>query len=278
MTADTSGLAAGSTSVLDLFRLDNRTFVVVGGMGYVGRAICSCLVEAGASVVCLDIRAPLESDNVEHSAIWNLYADISSKASVEAAMERVVTARGIPHGLINTACLQPSLHHNPQLSCSFEVQRQSSWEHAIELALGGVMVTCQVVGAAMASEGRGSIVNLASIFGTRSLDQRLHAGEDGQSRVYRPLSLAAAHAGVINLSRHLATYWADRPVRVNSISVGALHDEDDPAFRGAYEQRTALGRLVRANDVRGAVVYLLSDAASHVTGANLVVDGGWTAT
>ncbi|HEU4734353.1 MAG TPA: SDR family oxidoreductase [Kofleriaceae bacterium] len=261
-----------------MFRLDDRMFVVAGGMGYVGRALCEALREAGAAVVCLDIESPFDSAEApdRRDGWWSLYADITSKASVDAAMERVVAAWGVPDGLVNAAGLQPSLVANPMLSSSFEVHRQTVWDQAIGLALGGPMLTCQVVGSAMAAQGRGSIVNLSSIFGLVSPDQRLHTNGDDKPKLFRPASLGTAQAGVINLSRYLATYWAERNVRVNSVTLGCL-DQQDEAFRAAYERQAALGRLARADDVTGAVIFLLSDAASYVTGANLVVDGGWTA-
>jgi NAD(P)-dependent dehydrogenase (short-subunit alcohol dehydrogenase family) len=261
-----------------MFRLDDRTYVVAGGMGYVGRAICEALHEAGASVVSLDIEAPFDAEQVPDrgAGVWNLYADVTSKASVEAAMERVVAAWGIPHGLVNAAGLQPSLHKHPNLASSFEVHRQTAWDQAVGVALGGPMLTCQIVGAAMAAEGRGAIVNVASIFGHVAPDPRAPAAE-GRARAFRPASIGAAHAGVVSLTRYLATYWGDRGVRVNSVSLGCLHDEEDGEARAALERRAALGRLATPGDVRGAIVFLLSDAASYVTGADLVVDGGWSA-
>ena len=140
------------------------------------------------------------------------------------------------------------------------------------------MLSCQVFGGAMARAGRGSIITIGSIYGMVSPDQRIYdyrrqAGED----FYKPVAYAASKAGILNLTRYLATYWAARGVRVNTLSFAGVFGGQDPSFLEGYCARVPLGRMAREDEYNGAIVFLCSDASAYMTGANLVLDGGFTA-
>ena len=148
----------------------------------------------------------------------------------------------------------------------------------MEVNVKGLMQCCQVIGGAMASSGRGSIVNISSIYGLVSPDQRIYEyrRKDGME-FYKPLAYAASKSALLNLTRHLATYWADQMVRVNTLTFGGVFNDQDDEFLEGYCSRVPLGRMAREDEYNGSVVFLLSDAASYMTGSNLVIDGGWTA-
>lgn len=160
----------------------------------------------------------------------------------------------------------------------FEHFPESSWDRVMDVNVKGIMLCCQVVGGQMADAGRGSIVNISSIYGIVSPDQRLYeyrreAGEE----FFKPVAYSASKSALLNLTRYLATYWADKNVRVNTVTFGGVFNGQDDRFLDAYTARVPLKRMAQPDEYNGAIVFLLSDASSYMTGSNLVIDGGWTA-
>ena len=151
-------------------------------------------------------------------------------------------------------------------------------DRVIDVNLKGVFLCCQVAGGAMASAGRGSIINIGSTYGLVSPDQRIYEyrRSDG-TPFFKPIAYSASKSGLINLTRYLATYWAERNVRVNMLTLGGVFNNQDAEFLKGYCARVPMGRMAREDEYNGAVVFLISDAAAYMTGSNLVIDGGWTA-
>jgi len=142
----------------------------------------------------------------------------------------------------------------------------------------GTLLCCQVVGAAMARERRGSIVNVSSVYGLLSPQQDLYEfRRQGGESFTKPVAYSVSKSAILNLTRYLATYWAKSGVRVNTLTLAGVFDDQPEEFLEAYTERVPLGRMADAREALGAVVFLASDASSYMTGANLVVDGGWSA-
>ena len=142
----------------------------------------------------------------------------------------------------------------------------------------GVVVPCQVVGGAMAHEGRGSIVNVGSVYGLLSPDQGLYDfRRDAGETFFKPVGYAVSKSALLNLTRYLATYWGRSGVRVNTLTPHGIENGQPAAFVEGFASRSPLGRLMDVSEAVGAVVFLASDASTYVTGANIVVDGGWSA-
>lgn len=271
-------------STRDLFSLAGRTVVITGGLGQLGRQYARAVLDQGGSVAVLDV-APPASGFSEHFAaeiasgrLCTHCVDITDKSALKDILSAVTAQMGIPQGLVNNAALDsppgaPASENGPLENYPLE-----SFERIMQVNVAGCLATCQVFGGAMAASGRGSIVNICSTYGLVSPDQRLYdyrreRGED----FFKPVSYATSKSAILNMTRYMATYWAPSGVRVNTLTPGGVFNGQDPAFLEGYARRTPLGRMADAAEYNGAIVFLLSDASSYMTGANLVIDGGWTA-
>jgi NAD(P)-dependent dehydrogenase (short-subunit alcohol dehydrogenase family) len=148
----------------------------------------------------------------------------------------------------------------------------------MDVNVKGTLVPCQVIGAAMARAGRGSIVNVSSVYGLLSPVQELYDFRRRQGETFvKPVPYSVSKSAILNLTRYLATYWASDGVRVNTLTLAGVWNEQPQEFLDAYTARMPLGRMAEAHEVIGPVVFLASDASSYVTGSNVIVDGGWSA-
>jgi NAD(P)-dependent dehydrogenase (short-subunit alcohol dehydrogenase family) len=258
-----------------LFSLDGRIAVVTGGLGQLGRQFTGALVAGGAQVVVLDAR-PAEAESDDH--VLYLQADVTSRASLERAADRIEAAWGTPHVLINNAALDSPPDAPAAANGAFEGYPAELWRQVLDVNVTGVFLCCQVVGGRMARAGRGSVVNIASIYGLVSPDQRVYEYRRQQGEeFFKPAAYATSKSALLNLTRYLATYWAPRNVRVNTVTFAGVFNNQDDAFLAEYSRRVPLGRMAREDEYNGAIVFLASEASSYMTGANLVLDGGYTA-
>lgn len=248
-----------------LFDLEGRVAVVTGGLGQLGSVYVQGLEERGMKVAVFDTAADEP-------------VDVTDRASIEAATERVVSELGVPHLLVNNAALDSPPDAPPEEVGPFETYPEASFDRVMDVNVKGTFLCCQVIGAAMAREGRGSIVNISSVYGLLSPQQDLYEfrRREGESFT-KPVAYSVSKSAILNLTRYLATYWAKSGVRVNTLTLAGVFDEQPAEFLDAYTARVPLGRMAEASEALGAVVFLASDASSYMTGANLVVDGGWSA-
>ena len=256
-----------------LFDLSGRVAVVTGGMGQLGAVYCAGLAERGMHVASFDIAPGEAADGVRPFAL-----DVTDRAAIEDAVRAVEEEWGTPDVLVNNAGLDSPPDAPAEEVGPFESYPESSFDEVMDVNVKGAFLCCQVVGGAMARAGRGSIVNVSSVYGMLSPVQDLYAfrHEAGEAFV-KPVAYSVSKAAVLNLTRYLATYWAKAGVRVNTLTLAGVWNDQPPAFLEAYEARVPMGRMLDAREALGAVVFLASDASSYVTGANVVVDGGWSA-
>ena len=250
----------------DLFSLDGRVAVVTGGEGQLGREIVRGLEARGARVAVFD----LEADRYR--------VDVTDRSAIEAATEEIVREWGAPHVLVNAAALDSPPDAPAEEVGPVETYPESSFDEVMNVNVKGTFLCCQVVGARMAAAGRGSIVNVSSVYGMLSPVQDLYEfrRRDGEE-FYKPIAYSVSKSALYNLTRYLATYWAKSGVRVNTLTLAGVWNDQPQEFLDAYAARMPLGRMADPAEVVGPVVFLASDASSYVTGANLVADGGWSA-
>lgn len=258
-----------------LFDLSGDVVIVTGALGQLGGIYSRALAARGAKVAMLDVR---EDAAAAVPGGISIAADVTDRASLEAALERIKRELGVPSGLINNAALDSPPDASGDENGPFETYPESSWDKVMAVNAKGVFLCCQVFGGCMAAVGRGSIVNVASIYGMVSPDQALYEYRRQQGEVFfKPVAYAASKSSLYNLTRYLAAYWGRKGVRVNALSLAGVFNNQNPAFLEGYEGRIPVGRMARSDEYDGAIVFLLSRASSYMTGANLVVDGGWTA-
>jgi 2-deoxy-D-gluconate 3-dehydrogenase len=182
--------------------------------------------------------------------------------------------------LVNSAALDPKFdpEHEETIiaTATFEDFPLSTWQKAIDVNLTGMFLCCQAVARVMLAQGAGTIVNVCSIYGLVGPDQRIYQKPDQEAQ-YKPVYYSVTKAGVLGLTRYLATYYAGRNLRVNALTPGGVYNGHDETFVQGYSARAVLGRMAEKDEMNGALLFLASDASAYMTGANLIVDGGWTA-
>jgi NAD(P)-dependent dehydrogenase (short-subunit alcohol dehydrogenase family) len=250
----------------DLFSLEDRVAIVTGGAGQLGREIVAGLQARGARVAVFDLEAE------------RYRVDVTDRAALERATDEVGAEWAPPHILVNAAALDSPPDAAPEEVGPVESYPEALFDEVMDVNVKGTFLACQAIGARMAAEGRGSIVNISSVYGMLSPVQELYEfrRRDGDE-FYKPIAYSVSKSALYNLTRYLATYWAKSGVRVNTLTLAGVANNQPPEFVEAYTARMPLGRMADAREVVGPVVFLASDASSYVTGANLVADGGWTA-
>jgi NAD(P)-dependent dehydrogenase (short-subunit alcohol dehydrogenase family) len=256
-----------------LFDLSGRVAVVTGGMGQLGAVYSAGLSERGVRVAVLDLTTGDTPDGVRAFT-----CDVTDRAAIEDALRAVEAEWGVPHLLVNNAGLDSPPDAPAEEVGPFETYPESSFDAVLDVNVKGAFLCCQAIGGAMAREGRGSIVNVSSIYGLLSPVQDLYAfrKERGETFV-KPVAYSVSKSAILNLTRYLATYWAGAGVRVNTVTLAGVWNDQPQEFLDAYSARAPMGRMLNAEEALGAVVFLASDASSYVTGSNVVVDGGWSA-
>ena len=250
-----------------LFNLTGLHAVVTGGNGMLGRAILDALELHGATVRALD----LASSSGDRPFVA---CDLSEYDDIRQTVERVERDYGPIDILVNNASSRGT---DGRFFDSVENYQRQTWDDVLAVNLDGAFWMSQSVGSRMAARGSGCIINTTSIYASdMGVDHRIYT-TGGGSRLNAPASYAASKAGVVGLTRYLATYWGDVGVRVNAVAPGGIEMDQAASFQAAYAARVPLGRMAAAGDVVGAYVFLASPAASYITGQCLYVDGGLSA-
>ena len=255
--------------------------MITGGNGNLGTEYTRVLSKAGAKVAIFDIADGLNKRLARLAKDYQIKffkVDITDKQQIKKTLRKLEAVWDTPHILINNAALDAPPGARPEENKSFESYSLASWQKTLDVNLTGVFLCSQVIGSKMAKKGRGSIINISSTYGVVSPNQNIYKYRAKQGRPFvKPVAYSASKSAILNLTRYLATYWAKKGVRVNTLSPGGVFNNQDQEFLAGYARLTPMGRMANKNELNGAILFLASDASSYMTGANLVVDGGWTA-
>ena len=274
--------AEGPTASVKMnFDLTNKTAIVTGALGLLGKEHCHALAEAGANVVVADVN---EVASIAFAAALGenhlgIGINVIDEASLKNARDKILARFGAIDVLVNNAAIN-DMFENPAMAkelSAFENYPVEAFKKSLEVNVTGVFLCSQVFGSVMAQQGSGSIINIASTYGMVGPDQSIYRNQAGEQTFYKSAAYPATKGAVINFTRFLAAYWGKNGVRVNTLSPGGVENSQDAFFVQNYSAKTLLNRMAQPNDYRGAIVFLAGDASAYMTGANLVVDGGWTA-
>jgi NAD(P)-dependent dehydrogenase (short-subunit alcohol dehydrogenase family) len=277
-----------STYLAGLFGLSGQVAIVTGGAGRLGSRYVCALREAGASVAAFDlpgrVNPHVDALIASGEPVSMHGVDVTNRFAVDSAIAAVGTRFGTPTILVNNAGLGSSPSDAALETGRFEHYPASAWDAMIDSHLKSALVTSQAFitrfrAARNTNAALGSIINISSTYGMVSPDQSVYEyRRRGGVEYFKPIGYSVAKSGVLNFTRWLAEYCAPIGIRVNTLVPGGVREADHaPEFIAEYEKRTPLGRMATETDYDGAVVFLASKASEYMTGAMLVVDGGWTA-
>jgi NAD(P)-dependent dehydrogenase (short-subunit alcohol dehydrogenase family) len=264
------------------FRIDGRIAVVTGALGNLGPVWAEALLDAGATVVGLDL--PPAAPNAAFSRLQEAHgrraallpASVTERDALVAARDRVLADFGVPSILVNNAGIDqppsPSGGGYRLEDIPFDVNRRIFDVNAL-----GLFQTAQIFGAEMVKARCGSVINIGSLYASVSPDPRFYDHVVSDPPFLKPPAYGASKAAVVNLTKYLATAWGPAGVRVNTLSPGGVLGAQDDQFKKKFCDRVPLGRMAEYADLVGPLQFLASDASSYVTGTELRVDGGFTA-
>jgi 2-deoxy-D-gluconate 3-dehydrogenase len=266
----------------DLFSLRGKVVVIIGATGLLGTEYVKTVAAAGGVPVVVDVNKDRciqlagEVNSAFRCGAFALPANILSEDDIVWVFEQTVEHFGKVDALVNNAQVKPEGFYAP-----FEKYTKETLMTVVDGNLVAVVLSCRQACLRFAEQGYGTIVNVASTYGLVGADQRIYDGVKNiyfpEERFSSPVSYAITKAGIVNLTRYLAAYYRGTKIRVNCLTPGGVYESHDEQFTTNYSYRTILGRMADKTEYNGALLYLLSEASSYMNGANLVVDGGWTA-
>lgn len=266
----------------ELFSVNGKVIALIGATGILGRQYAEFLSSAGANVVIGDIKkeecfvlaAKLKEEYKTDPMPYHI--DISDEVQIAGFFDKIMSKYERLDVLINNVQTKPEGFYAP-----FETYEKETLTKVLDANLGGAVISCQQACKIFLGQGYGNIINISSTYGNVGADQRLY---EGVKNIYfpdmpfsSPVSYAITKAGIISLTRYLASYYREKNIRVNCLTPGGVFDNHDDTFVKNYSYRTILGRMADKNEYNGAILFLASEASSYMTGSNMIVDGGWTA-
>ena len=265
-------------SISKLFDLTGKNIIITGSAGRLGSQFAHILSASGANTILVDIdekknlRLEKKLRSIYKTKPKSYSVDLSKPSEILKFKSEFFKNYSSVYGLIN------NVHVNfPPTSKNYTLENYpvEIWQKYLDLHLTATFLMCREFGPFMAKKRNGSIVNISSIYGIVGPDQRIY----GKSKLNSPPSYSAVKSGIVNLTKYFASYWAGKNVRVNTLTPGGVQDASyqSSQFIKKYSEKTILGRMAKNDDYDGAILFLISDASSYMTGSNLIVDGGWTA-
>lgn len=261
----------------NFFDLSGRVAIVTGGAGLLASEHAKALYAYGATVILADINlaqceAAVEKLKQEDIHVFARHCDVTNPESWQTLLQQVLQQFDKVDILINNAGYT-NQSRSKNYGATFENFPLEDWNAIMNVNLTGTFLGCQIIGKQMLQQGKGAIINIGSLYAVVSPNHNIYPG----TGITQPVAYSVSKHGVIGLTKYLATLWASKGVRVNALTPGGIFNEHKGLFLERFSQLNPIGRMSNKTELHGAVVYLASDASSHVVGHNLIVDGGWTA-
>ena len=282
-----------------LLDFSDKTVIITGGAGLLGRVYAVALLQTGAKVILFDKKIDKKKlldkikteSNIEQNKLNNLRVikcDITNPKKVAEVFKKLDKLLHNLKILINNASLVKQVGNDNLLDDykPFLKMKPQDWEEYFSVDLTGTLLVTQKTIPYMQKNGGGTIINISSTYGLLSPDQRLYkyfnkklsTKEKKQGiKIEKPIGYSISKSGTLNLTRFLATKFAENNIRVNTMTLGGVYDNNPTEFVKSYAERTPLGRMANKTEYAGPLLFLASDMSSYMTGSNLIVDGGWTA-
>nr|WP_321443983.1 SDR family oxidoreductase [uncultured Cohaesibacter sp.] len=274
-----------TNSVLSSFELTGRVAIITGGAGLLGRKHAEAVAELGGIPCLLDLDAVRAADAakdleaIHGCQTFSIGVDITDPDALIAVRDAILTRFGRIDILINNAANNPKMESTDGANWSrFEDFPLQIWQDDIAVGLTGAMLCAKIFGTQMAKQKGGVILNIASDLGIIAPDQRIYRneGESADTQSVKPVTYSVVKAGLIGLTRYLATYWPDKGVRANALAPGGVYNGQDEAFVARLTNLIPMGRMADKDEYKAAVAFMVSDASSYMNGTTLSIDGGRT--
>ena len=278
--------------VLKKFSLKDKTAVITGGTGLLGSVYTHSLLSLGASVIIIDkkidktkfIKNLVKEYNLTKEIINKIKfvkCDITNKKQIDKSFKKIRSNLKNLKVLINNASLVKQVGNDDLRDTykPFLQMKQKDWEDFFSVDLTGTLLVTQKCIPFLQKNGGGSIINISSTYGILSPDQRIYESlspKNSKQKIEKPIGYSISKSGVLNMTRFLATKFAEDKIRVNTLTLGGVYDNNPKTFVKSYSNKTPLRRMADKNEYAGPIIFLATDASSYMTGSNLVVDGGWS--
>tara|TARA_B100001013_G_scaffold108304_1_gene62049 strand:+ start:61 stop:909 length:849 start_codon:yes stop_codon:yes gene_type:complete len=278
--------------ILKKFSLKDKTAIITGGTGLLGSVYTHSLLSLGASVIIIDkkidktkfIKNLVKEYNLTKEIINKIKfvkCDITNKNQIDKSFKKIRSNLKNLKVLINNASLVKQVGNDDLRDTykPFLQMKQKDWEDFFSVDLTGTLLVTQKCIPFLQKNGGGSIINISSTYGILSPDQRIYESlspKNSKQKIEKPIGYSISKSGVLNMTRFLATKFAEDKIRVNTLTLGGVYDNNPKTFVKSYSNKTPLRRMADKNEYAGPIIFLATDASSYMTGSNLVVDGGWS--
>jgi NAD(P)-dependent dehydrogenase (short-subunit alcohol dehydrogenase family) len=261
------------------FQLNKRVAVITGGVGLLGVEHAKSLLSAGAIVYLADIDSDKGiqiSKNLGKNCKF-IYLNVTDENNIKDALNIIIKKENRLDILINNAAINPSVENKNNINFTrLENFKLDQWNLELSVGLTGAFLCSKYFGSFMAKRNKGVILNIASDLSIIAPSQDLYKIEGLAEHLQpvKPVTYSVIKTALIGLTKYLASYWAERNIRVNALSPGGVYNNQPDEFVNKLNKKILLGRMANIDEYQQAVLFLCSDASSYMTGQNLIIDGG----